>query len=536
MNIDKHLEPILVNGDWREAKNPCGSFHAFNPASGQPIQKREYPISSWDDLQELLDAGHDAAGRLAQLTGQKIAAFLDAYAREIENDTENLVKAAHLETGLPVEPRLRNVELPRTTNQLRQAANAARDGSWRRPIIDTAAGIRSIHNPLGGPVAVFGPNNFPFAFNGVAGGDFAAAIAAGNPVIAKAHPAHPHTSTLLARAAVRALRSTGMPAATVQMFYKTRPELGLRLVAHPMLGAVGFTGGRNGGTRLKEAADRVGKPIYLEMSSSNPVFIMKGALRERSVEIATELHGSCALGAGQFCTKPGLAVIENCPEADLFLATMKELAGKSVPGTLLTPGSPAEIASTVNELTAAGAELLAGGHIVEGDRYAFEHTVLRISCTQFLANPEALQKEAFGSVCLVVVVDNPAQAIDVAARLEGNLTGSIYSASDGSDDAEYPQLESVLRTKVGRLLNDKMPTGVAVSPAMNHGGPFPATGHPVFTAVGIPASLVRFTALHSYDNVREHRLPPELRDRNPNGSMYRMIDGAWTTGDVPESN
>ncbi|MEX0320921.1 MAG: aldehyde dehydrogenase family protein [Puniceicoccaceae bacterium] len=526
------MEPILLNGQWTASQNPSGSVHAFNPSTKEAITEREYPISSWDDLQAMLDAGKDAADQLAQLEPDRIATFLETYADELGKDIEQLVQIANTETGLPVEPRLKNVELPRTTNQLRQAAVAARDGSWRNAVIDTAAGIRSIHNPLGGPVAVFGPNNFPFAFNGVAGGDFAAAIGAGNPVIAKAHPGHPHTSTLLAKAAMRAVEATGMPKATVQMFYKTKPELGLKLAAHPTLKAVGFTGGRGGGTRLKEAADRVGTPIYLEMSSSNPVFILRGALEDRAEEIAAELHGSCALGAGQFCTKPGLAIVERCPESASFLTALSEHAKSSVPGTLLTPASPDEIDSTVTQLIGEGAELLAGGRIAGTEGFAYENTVLTTTAAQFLRESETMQTEAFGSVCLVVVAEDLQEAVSVASVLEGNLTGTIYSAQDGRDDSGYNAVEKVLRTKVGRLLNDKMPTGVAVSPAMNHGGPFPATGHPLFTSVGIPASLIRFTALHSYDNVRSHRLPSALQDKNPTGSMLRSIDAKWTTEDV----
>src|SRR5690606_22102010 len=198
----------------------------------------------------------------------------------------------HRETGLPVEPRLRNAELPRTTGQLRQAAKAARDGSWRRPTIDTAAGIRSIHAPLGGPVVVFGPNNLPYAFNGISGGDFAAAIAAGNPVIAKAHPAHPRTSVLLGEAALEAAQAAGLPTAPVQSSSRGPAERGVRLVADPRGRAAASTGGRPAATKLTPAADAVGKPISLEMPSVNPVFALPGALRERGEAIATELHGS----------------------------------------------------------------------------------------------------------------------------------------------------------------------------------------------------------------------------------------------------
>lgn len=532
MSTSPDLQPILLDGAWRPSRS-SGSFHAWNPTTGEAIVDHHYPISGWDDIEAMLEAGREAAAHMARLPADTIAGFLERYADAIEARAEALIEAAHRETGLPVEPRLRNTELPRTTGQLRQAAEAARDGSWRRATIDTSAGLRSIHAPLGGPVVVFGPNNFPYAFNGIAGGDFAAAIAAGNPVVAKAHPSHPRTSVLLAEAALEAAQAAGLPSGAVQMFFRCPGELGLRLVADPRVGAVGFTGGRGTGMKLKAAADAVGKPIYLEMSSVNPVFVLPGALRERGAAIAAELHGSCAMGAGQFCTKPGISVVEKSDEAEAFVEELRRLAQAARPGVLLSPQAPKDIAATVAQLREAGAELLAGGAIAdEVPGFAFQPTLLRVSGEAFLANPEALQSEAFGHVHLVVVAGSLAQMLQVAEAMEGNLTGTLYSHGDGDDDAAYDTIAPVLRTRVGRLLNDKMPTGVAVSAAMNHGGPFPATGHPGFTSVGIPASLVRFSALHSYDNVRAHRLPSELQDKNPDGRLLRLVDGEWTTRDV----
>lgn len=526
------MQKILVNGEWKAAQNPTGSFHASNPALKETLEQRVFPVSGWNDLEALIKAGRDAARELTRTEPETIARFLEDYAAEIEKREDALVEAANIETGLPREPRLKGIELPRTTDQLRQAAKAAREQSWRRPTIDTKSNIRSVHSALGGPVVVLGPNNFPYAYNGIAGGDFAAAIAAGNPVIAKSHPAHPYTTTLLAEAAVAALESSGMPKGSVQLFYHTTPELGEKLVAHKDVGAVAFTGGRASGLALKAAADRAGKPIYLEMSSVNPVFVMPGALRERCDDIAKELNGSCSLGAGQFCTKPGIAVVQSGKEADRFISKLTELTEATKPGTLLTERGPHEVDKTVKQLKDAGAALLVGGKIAKAEGYAYTPTLLLVSAERFLQVPERLQCEAFGAVCLVVVAEDPDQMRAVAECLEGNLTGSIYSDTEGSDESEYKAVEEALRGRVGRLLNDKMPTGVAVNAAMNHGGPYPATGHPGFTAVGFPTSVIRFSALHSYDNVRQHRLPRILQDKNPSGKLLRQIDGEWTTADV----
>jgi NADP-dependent aldehyde dehydrogenase len=381
-----------------------------------------------------------------------------------------------------------------------------------------------------GPVLVFGPNNFPFAYNGVAGGDFAAAIAAGNPVIAKAHPCHPGTTKLLAEEAFAAVGECSLPSATVQMIYHVAPEDGLRLVADSRLGAVGFTGSRAAGLKLKAAADAVGKPVYLELSSLNPVVILPGALAERGAKIVEEFAGSCLMASGQFCTSPGLTILFASNEAEQFIAGVKTKLENSPPTTLLSSGVARNLAASIKTLQMAGAELVAGGSPLAGNRFA--NTLLRVSGEKFLAAPEKLQTEAFGNATLAVIVRDTAQASKVLAHLEGNLTGSIYSDTRGLDDALYASLAPQLRARVGRFLNDKMPTGVAVTAAMNHGGPFPATGHPGFTAVGIPASLRRFAMLQCFDNVRPHRLPAALQNKNPNGKMWRLIDGNWSQGDV----
>ena len=519
-------QPVLIAGEWRAAK-AGGSFRAENPATGETLPA-EFPISTWADCADVLNAATEAAAILRTAPSEQIAKFLMRFAERIEARKAELVETAHAETALPKSPRLADVELPRTTGQLRQAA-AALEGSWALPAIDTKLNIRSMLAPLG-PVLVFGPNNFPFAYNGIAGGDFAAAIAAGNPVIAKAHPCHPNTTRLLAEEALAAVRETNLPPATVQMIYHVAPEDGLKLVADARLGAVGFTGSRAAGLKLKAAADAAGKPAYLEMSSLNPVVILPGALAERGAKIVEEFTGSCLMASGQFCTSPGLTILFAGDEAEQFIAGVKAKMESTLPATLLSSGVARNLAASVKILQAAGAELVTGGSPLAGNRFA--NTFLRVRGETFLAAPEKLQTEAFGNATLVVLVRDAAEAATVLTHLEGNLTGGIYSDTRGADDALYAQLAPLLRSRVGRFLNDKMPTGVAVTAAMNHGGPFPATGHPGFTAVGIPASLRRFAMLQCFDNVRPHRLPAALQNQNPNGKMWRLIDGNWSQGDV----
>ncbi len=455
------------------------------------------------------------------------AAFLENYASKIEANLETLAKIANEETGLAFAPRLKDVEGPRTVNQLRQAAAAARSGTWAEPVIDTKINLRACLGPIG-PVAVFGPNNFPFAYNGIAGGDFAAAIAAGNPVIAKAHPSHPGTSLALARLAQAAADETGLPQGAVQMLFQFSNEDGLRLMQDPRLAALGFTGSRRAGLALKAACDGAGKPCYLEMSSVNPVVILPGALSERGADIAKQYTDSALLGVGQFCTNPGIVFLVKSPEADAFVAQAKQTFETAASGTLLSEQALKGLAAGVADLQKAGAQVLCGGQPGDAARCTFRNTLLAATGAQFLANPHGLQGEAFGNAGLVVVCDSEAQVEACLRQLEGNLTGCVYSATTGADDAAYVSIARVLRQKVGRLLNDKMPTGVAVSAGMNHGGPFPATGHPGFSAVGIPVSLKRFAMLQSFDGVREARLPDILRDGNPTG-IQRFVDGKWVS-------
>jgi alpha-ketoglutaric semialdehyde dehydrogenase len=528
--MPSQVQPVLVGAAFR-ASDSSSTFAADNPSTKEPTGE-VFPVSSRKEVEEVIQIAHRASLALRDVPSETIAKFLDLYAAKVEAARGALVDMAHTESALPKKPRLDDVELPRTINQLRQAAEAARDGSWALPTIDTKAGIRSVYGPLEGGVSVFGPNNFPFAFNSAAGGDFAAAVASGNAVIAKANSSHPGTTRLFAELALAAAKEQGLPEGAIQMIYRTDHETGKLLVGHPLIAATGYTGARGAGLMLKEVADKAGKPIYLELSSINPVVMLPGALRTRGAALADEFTGSALMGTGQFCTNPGLMVLVAGPETDTFIAAVKDKFAAAPVGTLLGKSVEDKLDHAVKVLTKAGAQVLTGGTRGGGRGYCFANTVLKVDGDTFLRDPAAMQEEAFGNASLFVVAKDVAQAAAVLSALEGNLTGAVYSDQAGSDDAVYPQVAGILRRKVGRLLNDKMPTGVAVSPAMNHGGPYPSTGHPGFTAVGIPASLRRFAALHCYDAVREPRLPAILRNKNPNGKVWRNVDGTFTQGDI----
>ena len=521
------LHPVLIAGQWRPARSKS-AFSAENPAVGETLPG-EYPISDWADCDAALTAAVEAAALLRTSPPEKLAGFLDGFAVRIEARKAELVDMAHAETGLPRSPRLADVELPRTTGQLRQGAAAVREGSWALPTIDTKLNIRSLLAPIG-PVWVFGPNNFPFAFNSAAGGDFVAALSAGNPVIAKANSSHPGTTRLLAEEAFAAVGEAGLPPATVQLLYRTSHKDGERLVSDPRTGATGYTGSRSAGLKLKAAADAAGKPIYLELSAVNPVVMLPGALAERGAALVDEFVTSSLMGTGQFCTNPSLVLLVAGEASEQFVAGVRARFDAAAPTPLLSSAVARSLAASVATLQAAGAHLVTGGTAVAAPGCRFSNTLLRASGDEFLASPERLQTEAFGNAALFVVARDGAQLGALIQHFEGSLTGAFYSDTRGSDDALHDRLEPLLRPRVGRLLNDKMPTGVAVTPAMNHGGPFPSTGHPGFTAVGIPASLRRFAMLQCFDQVRPARLPPVLRDAHPHDRVWRLVDGEWRRG------
>ncbi|MEC9091729.1 MAG: aldehyde dehydrogenase family protein, partial [Planctomycetota bacterium] len=380
--------------------------------------------------------------------------------------------------------------------------------------------------------AVFGPNNFPFAFGSVSGGDFAAAIAAGNPVIGKANSSHPGTTRIFAEQALKAAELAGVPKAIVQLIYRTSHTDGEKLVSDPRLGASGYTGSRGAGLKLKSAADAAGKPIYLELSSVNPVILLPGVLSERGESLVDEFVGSSLMGTGQFCTNPGIVFVPNNHDGKAFTQAVKKQFDSTAAGTLLSEGTEKALSESIAFLEQNGANRLTTGDTSDPGKFSCANALLSASIEDFLEKPQALQTEAFGNAALFVSYTHVEQLVGAISALEGNLTGCIYSDSQGSDNSAYNQIASLLSQKVGRLLNDKMPTGVAVSSAMNHGGPFPATGHPGHSAVGIPGTIRRFAMLQCYDGVRPERLPELLRDASPSENTWRLIDGHWSTGEV----
>ena len=482
-----------------------------------------------------VSASHQDVDRAVTLASEATVAFRDA-AREakvdllsgiadgIEAEVPSLVERATKETGLP-EARIRG-ESGRTCNQLRLFAGLVRDGGWVDARIDRADAKRQpvpkpdVRSMLRGrgPVAVFGASNFPLAFS-VAGGDTASALAGGNPVIVKAHPAHPGTSEIVGRVIQRAVRSAGLPSGVFSLLFDEGHGVGQALVTHPGVAAVAFTGSRRGGRALMDLAAGRPEPIpvFAEMGSVNPVFLLAGALERRGEEIARGLAGSVQLGAGQFCTNPGLVFVD-AAQADSFVTALKSALADAASSTMLTAAIAKSYHSGVARLDATeGVRRLAGAAMPPVPLATA--AVFETEFDRFMSTPH-LKEEVFGPSSIVVRCSSIDEMLAAARSLEGQLTASVHA--DQADHSTLSDLARVLEGKVGRLNMNGFPTGVEVCPSMVHGGPYPATADGS-TSVGTRA-IVRFCRAVAYQDWPEDLLPPELKDANPL-SIRRMVDG-----------
>lgn len=504
-----------------------GRFRAVNPATGSEMEP-VFIEASDDEVNRACELADRAFATLIRSSAADRARFLRTIASEIEQLGDALVERASAETALPPD-RIRS-ERGRTCNQLKLFADVIEDGSWvdarvdlpdpeRKPI--PKPDVRSMLRPLG-PVAVFGASNFPLAFS-VAGGDTASAFAAGNPVVVKAHPAHPGTSELVGGAVLRAANTCGMPEGVFSLvFGGVRP--GTTLVQHPSIKAVGFTGSRAAGLALWKTAQGRPEPIpvYAEMSSVNPVFVLPGALRERGEQIAKGLYGSFTLGAGQFCTKPGLVFAEKSAETERLVREIASQTGSSTNFVLLTKAIHSSYRSGVEERNRALGSSTCGS-AAAGPGLQASAAVFESEADAFLANP-SLGTELFGPSTLVVRYSGRKQLLRAAEEMEGQLTATVHATNE--DLAQYQDLIAILERKVGRIVINGFPTGVEVGHAMVHGGPYPSTSDSRTTSVGTRA-IVRFARPVCYQNFPNDALPTELQDSNARG-IWRMIDGKLT--------
>lgn len=522
--MNTELTGLSIIGFSRGSRT-TNTFRAFDPTTGDAVNP-PFHSATIDELNKAASFADTARIPFGTTSGRERAKFLRQIAENIEALGDALIERASLETSLP---NVRFVgERARTCGQLRSFADLLDEGSWVDARIDHADAkrepipkpdVRSMLRPLG-PVAVFCASNFPLAYS-VAGGDTASAFAAGCPVIVNAHTAHPGTAELVGIAVSDAVRSCGMPEGTFSLLFSSGYDLGQALVKHPAIKAVGFTGSRRGGRALMDIAAARPEPIpvYAEMSSVNPTFILPSAIREHGDAIVAGLHASVTGGVGQFCTKPGLVFVPNDKSADVFVSKVRGLMTQTDPAPLLTAGIKAsyETGATRREIEV---EVASANTKSDLPGFAVNPAVFETSATSYLETPD-LNEEIFGPTTLLIRSESHDNLLKIAASLEGQLTASVHGTE--GDLREYADLIAILETKVGRLIFNGFSTGVEVCPSMVHGGPYPATSDGRSTAVGTRA-LERFARLVCYQNFPESALPDELKETNPLG-ITRLVDG-----------
>jgi alpha-ketoglutaric semialdehyde dehydrogenase len=509
------------------------TFTGTNPATGERLPTAFHKASA-GDVDAAMTAAQQAFSISRALPPERIAALLDRMADEILALGDDLIARARAETGL-TEPRLAG-ERARTVHQLKLFAALVREGSWVDAVIDTAdpnrqpmpkPDVRRMLRPLG-PVVVFGAGNFPFAF-GACGGDTASALAAGNPVVVKAHTGHPGTNELFAHAAAAAVRAGDLPPGMFSLLQGPGATVGQALVKHPAACAVGFTGSKRAGRLLFDlaAARPVPIPVYAEMGSLNPLVILPGALADRSKNIAAGLAQSLTLGVGQFCTKPGLIFLLDGAAADTFLGQLVRHLAAVAAAPMLDLGMRSALCDAT-----AGFARVAGVKAVLANApsgYAsMAPQLFEVNGATWRCEP-ALHEEAFGPAALVIRCRDFEELTQSVRAAGGNLTGTIHAGTNDQPET-VRVLAGLLEQQVGRVIFDGYPTGVEVCHAMVHGGPYPATSAPLTTSVGTLA-IRRFARPVCFQNVPDAFLPPELRNRNERG-LWRLVNGQLTKDDV----
>jgi 2,5-dioxopentanoate dehydrogenase len=510
------------------------TFYSYNPEK-QSNNEFSFSKATPDEVNMAVAKAAAAFQLYRKKTGLEKANFLTAIAEALLNTGEELVKVCCAETGLPA-ARIEGEKM-RTVNQLKMFAALLTEGSWVDARIDTAIpdrapvpkpDLRFMHIPLG-PVVVFGASNFPLAFS-VAGGDTASALAAGCPVIVKAHSSHPATSAMVGKAIQTAAVNSNMPDGVFSLLFGDGPTTGIQLVKHPLVKAVGFTGSYTAGKALFDAAVRRPEPIpvYAEMGSSNPVFVLPQALIEKGAMIAANYSGSVTLGVGQFCTNPGLLFYQNNGTSE-FKTLLKQEFEKTGGGVMLG----ASIFDSYNKnlqqhLSSQGVEQLATGNSSPGNAGNFATPVLLFANRETFNNNPVLSEEIFGPASLAVSIDNKNEMLDIARNLSGHLTATVHGTEQ--DLIAYKDLLDILEQKAGRLVINGFPTGVEVCSSMVHGGPYPSTTDSKTTSVGT-AAVYRFTRPVCYQNLPQALLPAELKNKNEL-NIYRLINGERSNKDI----
>jgi len=509
------------------------SFQSVNPATNTKLNYRFHKATP-AEADRAVEKAAEAFQVYRKKSGLEKATFLECIANEIKALGDELITVCCAETALP-KARIEG-ERERTMNQLKLFATLLREGSWVDARIETAnphrtplpkADIRYMEIALG-PVVVFGASNFPLAFS-VAGGDTASALAAGCPVIVKVHSAHPATGELVGKAIQKAAQITNMPDGVFSMLHGDGSVIGMQLVKHPEVKAVGLTGSYKAGKALFDAAVNrpVPIPVYAEMGSTNPVFILPNAMRENKEKIALGFSGSVTQGVGQFCTNPGMLIYENANGAQAFTQELEEQFKKTSGGAMLTETIFNSYTAGVKHHSAIeGIEIFAKG-IASGEINTAHPVLFKTKADVFTKHNE-LSEEIFGPTSILIAATSKEEILTIAKNLSGHLTATVHATDE--DLNNYKELIDILEQKVGRVVINGFPTGVEVCHAMVHGGPFPSTTDGRSTSVGT-AAIHRFTRPVCYQSMPQDFLPVELRDKN-DLQLWRLVNGERTKGSI----
>jgi NADP-dependent aldehyde dehydrogenase len=504
------------------------TFQAFSPALNSFLEDK-FSLATETELEYVLQLANKAFTTYRDVPAVKRAEFLDAIAEEIMALGDVLIERCSAETALPA-ARIAG-ERARTCNQLKMFAQLLRDGWWVDARIDTAQpqrqplpkpGVRRMLIPIG-PVAVFGASNFPLAFS-TAGGDTASALAAGCPVVVKAHSSHPGTNELVSSAIIKAAKSTGMPDGVFSSLYLSHGDV-IKLVQHPAIKAVGFTGSRDIGMLLFHAA--VGRfepiPVYAEMSAVNPLILMEGALQSKGEKIAKDLAGSITLGVGQFCTNPGLVLTIENDASKKFLQLLANEIAATTPASMLNRNICRAYNEGVKTRQSKAQVLATASKGANNEKHEAQPVVHTVDAASFLAARE-LSEEIFGPASLVVLCKDETELQSVLQSLEGQLTATVHATE--ADEKAIAPVVGIITQKAGRVIYGGYPTGVEVCHSMQHGGPFPSTSDGRSTSVGT-AAIYRFVRPVAFQDFPDHLLPEALRNDNPL-NILRLVDSEWT--------
>lgn len=510
------------------------SFQSYVPAQNIYLPETFHPATPGEII-DTMNKAEIAFDIYSAIPATERAKFLMAITEEIMALGDELLERAHLETGLPM-GRLQG-ERARTISQLTQFADLIKEGSWVQASVDTAQpdrtpapkpDLRKMLIPIG-PIVIFGSSNFPFAYS-IAGVDTGPALAAGNPVILKAHPAHPGVSDLTAQAIGKAAHRTGMPDGVFSMLYDDGYEVGTALVKHPYTKAVGFTGSYRGGMALYKMAQERDEPIpvFSEMGSVNPVVILPETMAAKTESLAKTMAGSVTLGAGQFCTNPGLVFTVKSPALDEFETAYAEEVKKVASMTMLTDGIQSNFFKLRDKAMAEeGVGVLALSDVNSEGENQSQASIASVNGKTFMDKP-TLHEEVFGPFSLLIVCEDMEELQNALSHVPGQLTCSLMA--DADEAAQYPRLIRLLSRRAGRFIMNGVPTGVEVCASMHHGGPFPSTTDSRFTSVGRDA-ILRFVRPQSFQDWPDSLLPDELKGNNPL-NIWRLVNNEWTKNTV----